>query len=370
MENHQKYGRFIYFHDDAGIFVNQFIASELDWNDRGVKLRQETGFPNEQGTTLVFECKKPAMLKVRVRTPYWLTRGATVKLNGELLPIGGEPGSYLVVEREWSDGDRLAIAMPFALRLESMPDDSNRVAVMFGPLVLAGDLGPVDDPEAGQPDYVPVLRTDNRDPARWLEAVEGQPNTFHMQKVGSPRNVTLKPFYATHDRRYTIFWDVVSEKEWNERRAARESAEKARRELAARTVDFVRPGEMQPERDHNMQGEHTSAGRYSGRGYRHAGPDGWFSYEVAVDANVPQALVVTYWGDEGIRREFDVLVDGEKVATQELSHNVGARFFDVEYPLEAERLKGKKRITVKFQNRGKTMVGGVFGLRVVRTKAD
>jgi DUF1680 family protein len=109
------------------------------------------------------------------------------------------------------------IQIPFTLRLESMPDDSNRVAVMYGPLVMAGDLGPVSDTTIHDSTYVPVLMTEDRDPAKWLKPVEGKINTFITVNTGRPRDVEMKPFYSIYNRRYSIYWDLVAEAGWNAR---------------------------------------------------------------------------------------------------------------------------------------------------------
>ncbi len=212
MENHQKYGRFIYFHDEEGLYVNLFAASTLDWSARGIKVQQETRFPEEQGTKLKFSCRKPTKFKLRIRAPYWMVEDMTVSINGEALPVGGQPSGYVVIDRTWKNGDVVEVEMPFALRAAPMPDDKNRVAIMYGPLVLAGDLGPVKDERAEKSDYVPVLVAEGRDPSDWLSPVEGEPNTFRTTSA-RPRNVTLKPFFRTHDRRYTVYWDLVEPSE-------------------------------------------------------------------------------------------------------------------------------------------------------------
>ena len=368
MENHTKYGKCIYFHDAEGLFVNLFIASELDWKEKGLKLRQETRFPDEATTTLRFDCEQPLDLALRIRWPYWAEKGFRIKVNGEPQPAGGKPSSYVEIDRQWKTGDVVEIEMPMTLRLEAMPDNPNRVAVMHGPLVLAGDLGAVDAAEATSPTFVPALVTEGRPAAEWLEAVEGKPNTFRTVDVGRPRDVTLIPFFRMHERRYTIFWDLFTGPQWEQRQAQYKAEIERQRKLEALTVDFVQPGEMQPERDHNMQGEKTGAGRHQGRAWRHAVGGGWFSFDLQVLPGEPVILQATYWGDENIERNFDVLVDGEKIATQKLLRNQPGKFFDVDYPLPAERTEGKTRVTVKFQGHPGNMAGGLFGLRVLRTQ--
>ena len=98
-----------------------------------------------------------------------------------------------------------------------MPDDSSRVAVMYGPLVMAGDLGPVKDAVPRDIMYVPVMMTDNRDPSAWMKPVEGKANTFMTTNTGRPRDVEMKPFYTVYNRRYSVYWDLFTEDGWQKR---------------------------------------------------------------------------------------------------------------------------------------------------------
>ena len=211
MESHSKYGRNIYYHRDNELFLFQYIASGLDWKEKGVSITQRTGFPEEQGTTLEFSCKEPVTLAINIRYPHWAENGMFVKVNGVNNRISRKPGSFATIERIWKTGDRIEISFPFSLRLEAMPDDNNRVAVMYGPLVMAGDLGPVSDTLAGKPENVPVMMTGNRDPKTWIKPVEGKVNTFMTINSGRPRDVELRPFYTFYDRKYSVYWDMTQE---------------------------------------------------------------------------------------------------------------------------------------------------------------
>ena len=155
-----------------------------------------------------------------------------------------------------------------------MPDDSNRVAVMYGPLVMAGDLGPIKDSLSNDPMYVPVLMAENRDPATWLNPVEGKINTFMTVKTGRPRDAELRPFYTFYDRRYTVYWDMFTEQAWKGREEEYKAEMERIRKIKDATIDFVKPGEMQPERDHNFKGEKTAAGSFKERADRES-RGGW-----------------------------------------------------------------------------------------------
>lgn len=229
MENHVKYGDTIYFRDGEGLYVNLFIPSELSWPERGVTVRQETRFPVEEGTRLTFEMEAPTRMAVRIRHPRWIQSGFAVRVNGEAVEAPGEPGSYVRVERRWEDGDAIEVELPMELRVEGLPDDERTAAVLYGPIVLAGDLGTENMPDSTfardqtkfvewpVPEEVPVLVADPSAVREWVEPVEGQPLTFRTAGVGRPEDVTLRPFYQLSHRRYTIYWNLLTETEWQQR---------------------------------------------------------------------------------------------------------------------------------------------------------
>jgi DUF1680 family protein len=218
MENHSKYGRNIFFKNEAELYVSQFIAAEVNWKEKGVKVKQVTKFPEEQGTTIEIESDTPQEFTLQIRYPYWAEKGIEIRVNGKKKEIDQKPGSFIGLKREWVSGDKVEVSIPFTLRLETMPDDENRVAVLYGPLVMAGELGPEDDPAAENPDYVPVLRTEERDPNLWLSPVENAVNTFKVaEEVAHPRGFTLIPFYAMHEHRYSVYWDMFDEVRWRQK---------------------------------------------------------------------------------------------------------------------------------------------------------
>lgn len=146
MESHAKYADSIYWHDQQGcLWVNLFIASELNWRVKGVTLRQETRFPEEGRTRLTFTCAQPTKLSVRLRRPFWAGEGFAVNVNGERQAVSAKAGDegYLELNRVWKSGDSVEITMPMTFRLEGFHDNPRRVAVMYGPLVMsaATELG-------------------------------------------------------------------------------------------------------------------------------------------------------------------------------------------------------------------------------------
>jgi DUF1680 family protein len=365
MENHSKYGRNIFFHNDRELFIFQYIASELNWEEKGLTLRQVSKYPEEQRTTLEFECKSPVSLALQIRYPYWAEKGIKIDVNGSETKITSEPGSFIPISRKWKTGDKVEVKIPFSLRLEAMPDDKNRVAVMYGPLVLAGDLGPGNDPRAGDHTYVPVLMTTDRNPANWTETVDGQANTFKTKDVGRPRDILLKPFYKTHERRYSIYWDMFTEKTREEKHSQYRAQLEKKKKLEEMTVDFVQPGELQAERHHHFNGEKTGTGSFKNRKYRES-RDGWFSFDMKILMGQPLALVVEYWGGFPGSKTFDIIVDGENIALENISNKKEGQFIDIKYDIPDQLTFGKRKVTVKFKAHKGNTAGPVFGVRIIK----
>jgi hypothetical protein len=320
-----------------------------------------THFPEEPEVRLQFFPDRPVHLTLYIRHPFWATNGFELELNGQPLSVPSRPGSYARIQRDWHPEDVLVVRMPMSLRWEPMPDNPQRVAIFYGPILLAGQVG-----VPGSDDPVPVLVTGGRPVSEWLMPGRGRPLEFQTRGVGRPRDVWLKPFYATYDVRHMVYWDLFTEAEWEQRRAEYEAEQARLRQLEARTVDRFAIGEMQPERDHNLKGEKTAPGEFNGRKFRHAWDGGWFAFEVAVPPDAPADLVITYWGSETGNRTFDVLVEGERIDTTRLHMDRPNEFWDKVYPLPERLTRGKQRVEVRFQAHPGNYAGGVFGVRVVR----
>src|SRR5262249_30845866 len=138
----------IFYHRDSDVYVNQFIASTLQWKEEGLALEQVTRFPAEQGTTIKVKSSRAIPRTIHVRIPAWVAGAAEVRVNGRLLEGVADPGSYVAVRRVWRDGDTLAVHLPMEVRQETLLGDESVAAALYGPLVLAADLGagPGDGP--------------------------------------------------------------------------------------------------------------------------------------------------------------------------------------------------------------------------------
>lgn len=352
IESFAKLGDSIYFHDDAGIYVNLFIASTVHWREKGLRLEQKTRFPQEEGTTFVIHLEQPARFALKVHVPYWATRGATAKVNGKPVAADARPSSYLTLDRRWSDGDRVEVSLPMALHVHPMPDDPELVAVMYGPLVLAGLTADPETYVLGNP----------RRPEEWVVRTNAGALTFEMKAQRGP--VKLVPWYQIVDEPYGVYWVVTPE--GSERHQRIQAAEEARRQRAARVVDEVIVGDAASEQAHNLQGERTQSGPYGTRHWRHAVDGGWFSWDLKVLPDQPVVLACTYWGSDVGARQFDVLVEGTVVGTEVLNNRKPGQFFDVEYRLPEELTRGKEKVTVRFQGRPGNFAGGVFGCAILK----
>jgi hypothetical protein len=256
--------------------------------------------------------------------------------------------------------------------LEPLPDNPRRAAILWGPLVLAGDLGP--EPERRRrrgggisPDDVPVFLAAEEPVEDWMKPIPDRPGCFRTADVGHDRDVDFVPFYRLHRRIYGIYWDLFTASEW-EQRAAEIAAEQARQQnLELATVGYVQPGEMQAERDANMQGEQTAPDRVMGRPGRRGSK--WFSFELPVDPTHPMALVVTYNRDEWQDRKFEILVDGQRIGQQSIPRRGPMQFFDVQYDVPQELVNDKQKVVVRFEATEDREIGAVFGLRMVRADA-
>jgi hypothetical protein len=378
MESHALHGLGIYYEAGDRLWVNLYVPSTAEWTAAGARLEMATDFPEGESATLTLELRAPKRLRLALRRPGWAGERFAVSVNGEALDkveLPPPPG-YVELDRTWKDGDRVSLVLPKTVRLEPTPDRPRRAAILWGPLVLGGDLGP--EPERGQrgsgprpprPE-TPVLVAADPASLDWIKPTAGKPGEFHTEGVGKDRDVELVPFYRLHRRTYAAYWDLFSPAEWEKKSAELAAEREKQRKLEAATVAFLQPGEMQPERDFNQQGEATSViganvvGRSGRRGTK------WFSFDVPVDPARPMALVVTYHSDQRRARTFDVLVDGERVGQQTIPQRSEARFFDVEYPVPKELVEAKAKVTVRFQSANDGEIGPVYGVRMIRADAE
>jgi DUF1680 family protein len=357
VENHSKYGDSIYFHQGTtALFANLFIASELRWPQAGITLRQETKYPDEGRTRFVFTCQTPVELRFLIRHPYWSTSGFAIDLNGVRQADDSRPASYAVVERTWHDGDTVEVTMPFSLRTEGFRDNPRRVAFMYGPLVLCAQT----DGRSESP--YPAMVPDHNGLPAGLAPVPGRPCSFAgSSRVLRPngvnaQDVILEPIHKMHGPGdYVVYWNTLTPAQWQAYEA-----------IVAHTIDRVLPGDNQNEREHNLRGENIGTDEKS---WRHATEGGWFSWDLKALPDKPQELRIKYWGSDTGGREFDIVANGQRLATVNLDNNRPGEFYEETYPIPQPITRGKEKITVRFQAHPGKIAGGVFGCAML-TSSD
>ncbi|PZD97351.1 glycosyl hydrolase [Paenibacillus sambharensis] len=366
MESHSLYGAAIYFHDDNSVYINQYVPSTVNWQERQVRIKQETAFPAAGSGTIRINVKEAASFGLQLRCPYWAQSGMKVKVNGEAVSSDVKPSSYLTINRTWQDGDVVEFDIPMNLRIEHMPDNPNRIAFLYGPLVLAGDLGPIDGEPQGERALASVLISERDTLLNNIEQSGDDPQLFTISQVPYIGTLKLRPFYQMHDNRYTVYWDLFTPGEWASEEAAYRAAQEYNLQLEQRTVDFVQPAEMQPERDHAFEGEHVGLGKIHNRKYRDSWIGGWFSFVMKVLPETPVNLAVTYLKSSDSSIGFDLTVNGELLTGGKLESEEMNKMETIVYELPASLTSGLEQVTVKFASHQGHKVGQVAGLRIAK----
>lgn len=388
MENHGKYGQFVWTHDkgvkaeDDALYVNLFVASELNWKERKMVIRQQTAFPYAE-TSVVEVAKGKGTFILKVRKPSWC-ENFTVKGVG-FDAASYEENGFVCMKRKWKKGDQVKISMPMHAYIKPMINVPQYVAIMYGPILLGMKTGTedmrsliADDSRFGQYaggkklalDEAPILLPKHLDDiAKNLKPVPGKPLHFklatHMENTIDGE---LQPFFEIHDSRYMMYWLALGENDYKAYMQKLADEEKARQALEARTVDKVNPGEQQPETDHRMETDDSNKGNTEGIFFRDAKDGHYFSYLMQTKGETNLSLQLKFWGqDEWRTSEFDIYVNDKLLCSVNNSHRWRTtQFKTVDYAIPSEFVKGKKEIRVKFVAHKGKQVGQIYGVRLVK----
>ena len=388
MEDHGKYGQFVWTHDkgvkaeDDALYMNLFVASELNWKDRKMVIRQQTAFPYAE-TSVVEVAKGKGTFILKVRKPSWC-ENFTVKGVGFDADSYEENG-FVCIKRKWKKGDQVKISMPMHAYIKPMINVPQYVAIMYGPILLGMKTGTedmrsliADDSRFGQYaggkklalDEAPILLPKHLDDiAKNLKPVPGKPLHFklatHMENTIDGE---LQPFFEIHDSRYMMYWLALGENDYKAYMQKLADEEKARQALEARTVDKVNPGEQQPETDHRMETDDSNKGNTEGIFFRDAKDGHYFSYLMQTKGETNLSLQLKFWGqDEWRTSEFDIYVNDKLLCSVNNSHRWRTtQFKTVDYAIPSEFVKGKKEIRVKFVAHKGKQVGQIYGVRLVK----
>ena len=388
MEDHGKYGQFVWTHDkgvkaeDDALYVNLFVASELNWKDRKMVIRQQTAFPYAE-SSVVEVAKGKGTFILKVRKPSWC-ENFTVKGVGFDADSYEENG-FVCMKRKWKKGDQVKISMPMHAYIKPMINVPQYVAIMYGPILLGMKTGTedmrgliADDSRFGQYaggkklalDEAPILLPKHLDDiAKNLKPVPGKPLHFKLAtRMENAIDGELQPFFEIHDSRYMMYWLALGENDYKAYMQKLADEEKARQALEARTVDKVNPGEQQPETDHNMEADVTERGNTEGVFFRDARDGHFFSYLMQTKGETNLSLQLKFWGqDEWRTSEFDIYVNDKLLCSVNNSHRWRTtQFKTVDYAIPSEFVKGKKEIRVKFVAQKGKQVGQIYGVRLVK----
>ena len=385
MENHGKYGQFIYTHSGDALFVNLFVASELNWKERGVVLRQETNFPYSEESRITITQGK-GRFSLLVRYPGWVRPGEfKVEVNGTPVNIITGPSSYVTIDRKWKRGDVVTVHYPMHASLKYLPNVPQYVALMYGPILLGMKTGTedmahliADDSRFGQYasgaklpiDQAPILINNNiEDIPSQLTPIPGKPLHFTLStKMINGISGELQPFFEIHDSRYMMYWLALTENSYQQYLDRLAQEERERQALEARTIDKVQPGEQQPETDHKMETDGSYTGNSNNVFFRDARDGHSFSYLMQTGGRTDLSLRLKYWGvGEWKTHEFDIFVDDVLVQSVNNTGKYRISEFKYEtYELPATVLKDKKQVRVKFVAKPHRQIGEIYEVRLVQ----
>ena len=387
MENHGKFGQFIYTHVGDALYVNLFVASELNWREKGLTLRQETAFPYAETSRITITNGK-GEFPLLVRYPGWVKPSSfEVKVNGQPVQIITGPSSYITINRKWKKGDIIDITFPMHNSIKYLPNEPQYIAMMHGPIMLAAKTGTedlahliADDSRFGQYasgkklpiNEAPILVNDNlEDIANQLQPIAGKPLHFTLStKMENAIHSEIQPFFEIHDARYMMYWLALSEENYKGYLDDLAKKEQERQALEARTVDKVQPGEQQPEADHFMETDRSQVGNTNDVFFRDASDSHYFSYLMQTGGQTDLSLRLKYWGvGEWKSHEFDIFVDD--VLVKEVNNTGKYRISEFKYetyPVPAELLKDKKQVRVKFVAKPRKQIGEIYEVRLVKNE--
>lgn len=383
MENPGRYTRDIYYHDGNEFYVNQFISSTVDWKAKGLTISQTTNYPYEDTTVITIDSGS-AQADMKIRIPGWISSAASIQVNDEAVVSVSESG-YYTISRVWKAGDTVKVKLPMALHTYTARDSENKVAFLYGPVVLAGELGTENFPTAdlvndhtSLDSYTGIdvadLVVDDKNPDTFIKLENSDTLEFSMSAGG--QTIKLVPYADLHHERYTLYWNLYKSDEDIVKDEFTEKLDNA-------TIDIVRPNEQQPEVDHNMQKSNSYSGYFSdvSRGWRDArGENGYFSYDMNISSESDKLYVMAlYWGSDGpfsvdgvsYTREFDILADDTVIGTQTLNNSSAGNLMYTYYEIPEAVRADKDKLTIKFMTKGaKKAAGGVFEVRITTEQVE
>ncbi len=370
MENFTKLNDSLYFHSEDTLYVNQFISSKVNWEDRDFAMEQISDIPNSDTTRFIM--KMESDVEVAIRIPDWAAGEATFLLNGNKISYEINDG-YVFFTEDWSEGDVIEAHFPMQVVASRLPDNKNVIALKYGPVVLSAGLG-TEDMEESKTGVDVTIATRNISIKDFITIPEGlvedwinnitknvlkKEGVLEFSLLGTDSSeLVFTPHYRQHTQRYGIYWNMVSKDSDALSKHILEGKEKNRRQRVA--IDSIPLGNDQYELLHNIQGNDTGAATFNGLMLRHAwGENGWFSYEMKVDSKIKNYLLAKYFSPNA-GRTFNIYINDKLLLEETIEDLVHEDFYDKYYEIPTDMIAGSDTITVKFVTRGDSFVGGMF----------
>lgn len=368
MENHAKYAESIYFKNGNSLLINLFIPSELNWKEQGLQVKLDTDFPESDTIQVYIKDKGKFSGSILLRYPGWVSGKPEVRLNNKKTDAEWKENEYIRLPDTVKSGDTIKIILPQKLHIRYAKDEPNLGSVMYGPILLAGELGKVEgvsDRVSGNRELrkelpvqnIPALVGSLADLDEWIVRDPASPLHFTVKNGGQQKEVSLIPYFRMHHQHHTVYWKIYAPDEYAYRKKV--------------FTDVVKAGDQADEKEHCLQGENDSVYWHDyfwarNTRYRMAKDGGWFSYSLAVDKKEqkPYYLISRYWGDESQAHVFDIYIDGKYLETVNLNRRLYLTYVDDVYKIPEEWTRGKSRVTVSFRAKSGKRAGGLYELRI------
>lgn len=342
MESHSKHGDSIYWQQNDNLIINLYYASELNWPEKSINLSLESSFPHSESIKIDVQkigTKSGKIRNIWLRRPIWCA-SPEVYLNGSKIePI--VENNYIKLDNQIKSGDKILLKLPMLLHVSAMPDQNNLMALLHGPLVLAANLG--DDEKVWQTGDPIIIGKD------FLNALSKSESGFRFESSAQtyPKSLNFAPFYNMHDNKTGVYFLNLSESEWAQKSDQLLADAKAKALVESATIDFIRLGEMQSERDHELSATaNTTAvshiglrGRLLNKGHI------TFNLKGEVGSKI---LRVTYAGRDR-NKKFNLYCDGELLAEEKLSGAISNGFNVIDYEMPQSLNAHSNSLKISFQ---------------------
>lgn len=383
-----KFAKMIYAHKNNSLYVNLFMASQVEWKEKGIILKQCTRFPDENQSILTVQTSAPKTFDLKIRKPLWTEKGDfSLKINGKNIKSAISEEGYLCISREWSDGDEIIISFTPLLNIDPLKESKRYFSVTYGPIVLgtkikntnidksefrhsrktvANTMIPMSD--------TPVLIGSTEEIKQNMRRITGNELMFrYSPKQGN--EITFIPFNRIHFSRYAIYMLHIEKiEDYKQTITDGSTFHNRNTSLGIMSIDAVNIGDKDSEQMHKMETVNSMAEKYDATAsWRRATNGGYFMYNLRALPNEKQSLYFAFRANDQDEFTFDVLVDGRIIKTftrNKADMNLVTSYFSEFIPIPEELTKGKNNITIKIAARLKNITGDILDLKLLRTDQE